>query len=328
VDVVGIIGQFRDDYQITPRSETDLVLHKKESCAPPKDVSISDAKKEEAGTLVTVRGRVSSTIDWRTDGKANFAIQNADGGIFVFSESEYDYTVNEGDSVVITGIVEERAQEDGEFAEGSGYMRISGVSKIEKIGETNVKVEPKKLTAALREEDEGRLVILTHAIIQDTTGWRERGDFNITVEQGGVTYRVRIQTFPITPSNLSPAPTIGDTIEIIGIASQWEGSRRIMLRSEEDWKVSTGPAPTNLKEANLTGVSIFPNPATGTVNIQMEALNGQAQISLFDLSGKVLRTAQITEAFSTLQINELNAGMYIIRVQSAEGQFSQPLMVK
>ena len=65
--------------------------------------------------------------------------------------------------------------------------------------------------------------------------------------------------------------------------------------------------------------SIYPNPASNIINIVAEKANELITIS--DLSGKIVYSEQASEKQSSINISQLSAGMYIIRIGNAEAKF-------
>ena len=79
-------------------------------------------------------------------------------------------------------------------------------------------------------------------------------------------------------------------------------------------------------------VAVFPNPATDKVNLSMELTQNfdQVQVSLLDLSGKVLETRSlqnVQEATETFRVSELPAGSYILQINTEAGNRNVPFQV-
>ena len=65
-------------------------------------------------------------------------------------------------------------------------------------------------------------------------------------------------------------------------------------------------------------VRIYPNPARETVNIELTGPRVKAQVEIFDIGGRQLRSISYTGSIS-IPISDLSGGIYIYRI-SAEGQ--------
>lgn len=75
-----------------------------------------------------------------------------------------------------------------------------------------------------------------------------------------------------------------------------------------------------LQDENNTGISIFPNPNTGTFWLNTGAWNGETDIRILDLTGKTLASFKQT-GNSVLELNiEQPAGMYLVSVNLGDGR--------
>ena len=75
-----------------------------------------------------------------------------------------------------------------------------------------------------------------------------------------------------------------------------------------------------LNESNSL-ITVYPNPSTDQVNIQIDGYTGPVEIKLYDLSGKLLEFT-----FSrTLFLKDYSRGVYIIRIYY--GDFSKDVRV-
>lgn len=76
----------------------------------------------------------------------------------------------------------------------------------------------------------------------------------------------------------------------------------------------------------LAGVTLYPNPAKDVLNIN--GLTENATVSITDMQGKVVRLVDAPAGTTNFSIDELNAGMYVINVQTANGKKTQRLVVE
>ncbi len=97
--------------------------------------------------------------------------------------------------------------------------------------------------------------------------------------------------------------------------------------SEKGWKAlvtcdtNTG---TDLETAN-NNINIFPNPAHKTVNIySTETIN---KITLFASDGKCLISKTTPFKKTTLNINSLSSGLYIVKIETPKGIVTKKLLV-
>ena len=80
-----------------------------------------------------------------------------------------------------------------------------------------------------------------------------------------------------------------------------------------------------------TDFSIFPNPATDEVTLQLHQFIGEAiDLRIYNLTGQLIqqkRFSLVENATERLNINALDAGTYIVEIQSNGQQFSKKLIV-
>ena len=67
-------------------------------------------------------------------------------------------------------------------------------------------------------------------------------------------------------------------------------------------------------------VKFFPNPVTAKLSVYMVADNRQKNLTLMDVSGKVVYTQQITDMFTTLDLQKLSRGVYFIKITQTDGK--------
>ena len=71
--------------------------------------------------------------------------------------------------------------------------------------------------------------------------------------------------------------------------------------------------------------TVYPNPASGTVFIYTENISGQ--VSLMDLNGKILLAKQTEAGKTSLDLDDVPAGVYMVQIQTATGLVSKKLIV-
>lgn len=80
-------------------------------------------------------------------------------------------------------------------------------------------------------------------------------------------------------------------------------------------------------EVNKKTLSIFPNPTNGLVTIDMTT-EEKASYAIYDIAGKLCQTKLIINGRQTLDISRLSAGMYVLQVNNASGDFWTERIVK
>ena len=76
-------------------------------------------------------------------------------------------------------------------------------------------------------------------------------------------------------------------------------------------------------------VAAFPNPADQLIQIELaRVVKGDAQLTLLDATGRVVRQQTATAASATLDTRELPRGLYSLRVRLASGNvYTQPIAI-
>lgn len=85
------------------------------------------------------------------------------------------------------------------------------------------------------------------------------------------------------------------------------------------------------ENAVVSGISVYPNPATDLVNVKFAEINGDVTLQLFSTDGKQVM-AQNSNVVAgqniTLDVAGLASGIYTLRVNAATGSYTQKVIVK
>ncbi len=81
-------------------------------------------------------------------------------------------------------------------------------------------------------------------------------------------------------------------------------------------------------EASEGGIHIFPNPAADVCRIEFsEFSNDPVQLSVLDASGKLVKAFTIAQQNTVLDLQELNSGMYYLRIEKNAMTYFQKLVI-
>lgn len=72
-------------------------------------------------------------------------------------------------------------------------------------------------------------------------------------------------------------------------------------------------SPSGINEASVSSIAIYPNPAKDQINVRLGE-NGVAVATLYNLIGQAVKTTTLTEQTSTIAVDDLTAGIYMLRV--------------
>lgn len=112
----------------------------------------------------------------------------------------------------------------------------------------------------------------------------------------------------VTGSNFDPAVGVGSYV----ITYTYTDGNSCVNNDTENILVS--PC-LGMDEMIFGEVSIFPNPTTGLLNIQISNFLENTQLNVFDMLGKTIMNVQLQNNQSTLQLNG-NPGMYILEIRN------------
>lgn len=74
------------------------------------------------------------------------------------------------------------------------------------------------------------------------------------------------------------------------------------------------------ESVSAASINVFPNPTAGQLNIQLEGFNGQTTVEVLSIVGEVVAQTSTANAFETIDLSELAAGNYIVRVSNDEAE--------
>ena len=85
--------------------------------------------------------------------------------------------------------------------------------------------------------------------------------------------------------------------------------------------MATETQPSDIQSQNLTyELTLYPNPTSSEMTV---ALNNPAvkivAMELYDLFGKKVQQQTVNQSYSTLKMNELAQGVYILKVRLDQG---------
>ncbi len=256
--------------------------------------SISDARAMAVGATVSISGVI-------TLGEGDFSapiiyMQDADAGIAVYDSDLIDnYDLNRGDSVSITGVLEDY----------NDLLEVIDVTSCTKLGTTDV---PSPLIIApgdMSESYESMLVTIEHSET-DSTGVFDDGNNYMFEDMMNVEFQVRLQN----GCNLD-----GDSIatkydKVTGVLGQYNGTYQIMPRDSMD--LMEGSLNMSIRDNSIEEINIIQNTDAKTIRLE-NISNSNYTINLFDLSGKVvLKDILMANEISSIAVDRLNRGLYLI----------------
>ncbi|SNA31268.1 Probable M36 fungalysin family metalloprotease (fragment) [Flavobacterium psychrophilum] len=80
---------------------------------------------------------------------------------------------------------------------------------------------------------------------------------------------------------------------------------------------------------NKDMIKIYPNPSNGLVNIKINQFTGKVNLQVIDLNGRVVYSLKNTDfnIEKTINLNNLQSGMYIIKIEGDELNYTKKIIL-
>jgi len=271
----------------------------------------------DSGLNVQLSGIVYGPNAYPTPNGDVFMLQGKNLAIKVYSKGTFQYSVNNGDSVIVRGTL---STYHGQAEVDLSYLNAGDT--IIKVG-TGTVISP-VVVSIIGETNESSLIQVNNVNMNVQTGWtvpHAKHSFNVHV---GSIY-LFIDSF-MSPDlwNLSAAPA--GTFNIVGFGSQYAASYpynsgySIQPRSLADFhQVANGIGSI---EGDLTA-AVYPNPASTKLTVTFSNDKEDAySMRIMDLSGRTILSENGTtlNGDNTLELNtaSLTNGMYVLELHTTD----------
>jgi hypothetical protein len=96
------------------------------------------------------------------------------------------------------------------------------------------------------------------------------------------------------------------------------------------WEINIANTNLGTNEVSFEDApTIYPNPVNGSIlNIKLKSLNSSAEYVIYNVVGGTVKRGKINQLNTTLDINNLAKGMYIIKINENNKVFNHKFMVK
>ncbi len=96
------------------------------------------------------------------------------------------------------------------------------------------------------------------------------------------------------------------------------------------YQYTKSPLSTSIKETDLSGLKLYPNPTENTLVLELENTTAtEYELSIFDLSGKsVLSQNNLTGQRQQMDVSMLSSGTYVVFIQFSNGDSYRQKLVK
>ena len=207
-------------------------------------------------------------------------------GVYVYSN---DYLLSEGDSVTLTGEVDEYYE----------LTELKNINNLSVVSTGNTPITNNCSTgAASSEEFEGCLIEVVNANCNnDNSGFGEwivnDGTGDLIIDDFFYVY----------------VPNLNTNYNVKGAITYSYGAYKLLPRNSNDVSVFV-----SLLENNNDVLKLYPNPLNQTnLNITLE---NNSIVTLFDLSGQLIKTYQLKSGNNSVNLDFINKGLYMVKCNS------------
>jgi len=113
--------------------------------------------------------------------------------------------------------------------------------------------------------------------------------------------------------------------EWYGEISDWDSEDQLaMVKAYYD---DAGTGIKDFSDASAAAIAIYPNPSNGVITLASDSELNTAMF--FDVTGRMVKRVELNGAFNrTLDINDMNNGMYILQIETVSGANSSSKFIK
>ncbi len=241
-------------------------------------------------------------VNLRPAGLQFTLIDNNNNGIGIFNgNTNFSYTVTEGDNVTVQGVV----------AQFNGFTQVTAANVVKNSG-SNSLVTPKNVTT-YAENDESSLVAIGFVKFKDPSQWVSAGSgFNVTmVDAQQKEFVVRIDND--IDAFLLPIPNPSQTYAVTGLLGQFDSSEpytegyQLLPRFIVDFS----PAGSTSNEDLM--INLMPNPVSDILEIR--SIKQIDKVKIIDINGRIIQTlGQV----SSIDMSNMINGAYIIQLTAGD----------
>lgn len=164
-------------------------------------------------------------------------------------------------------------------------------------------------------------------------------DLRITDNQGNTFYPWRLADTYEAPA-LNDGDNAVDNIEQVFIADPVAGEEYTITVTHKDDLESgsqdfslavSGTEPMSVDSQELTGVTLYPNPASDQVSLQMEQAGEEINFVVYDMNGRQVMNEKLQNnsgADHHLNISKLNNGVYFVNIETDGKKTTKKLIVQ
>lgn len=168
-----------------------------------------------------------------------------------------------------------------------------------------------------------KFVITTSGTITITLGTLP-GDYDLKLYNSSGTQLAVSQASGTTSESISGTISAGTYyVQVYGYNGANSATTCYTLR------VALGTATrSGAISGDLDKVQVYPNPANNVVNVNLSAVKGKSDVSIYDVNGRQVLRREVNAVNAQLDISTLPAGVYIIKVKNGVKEVSTTKIIK
>jgi plastocyanin/DNA/RNA endonuclease YhcR with UshA esterase domain len=261
---------------------------------------------DSLGVAVEISGIVYG-VDLQGNDNIQFTIIdkfNPDGGIGLFSSNNFDYTVTEGDEVVVQGIIDQF----------NGLTQINPDTLWFLTSGNNL--HDPSVETGLSETTESKLVKFENMTFVDPMQWTGTGSgFNVDITDGVNTIAMRIDNDVDLYAMAIPPYAL---FNVTGIGGQFDSSDpfdsgyQLLPRYMEDIEETVSVIDQTISE----GVAFYPNPVSEILFVSMT--DQMELLSVTNILGQRVKTIENPESLEEINVSNLTSGLYVLTFVSGD----------
>lgn len=208
----------------------------------------------------------------------------------------------------------------GELGEFAGTLQFVPSENLSGPSSTGTALTPIVVSAAdlltNGENYESRLITLNNVTFEDTGVFADNTNYNVADGSDVTVCRVAFGDEDLIGT------TIPTTLSsITGLGGEFNGTYQIFPRYASD--IAT---PLSINNFNANLFNLFPNP-TSNGFVTISSTNDEAMaVQVFDVLGKQVK--QVTLTNNTLNVSDLNSGIYIVKITQNDASTTKKLVIK
>ncbi|PTX59270.1 putative secreted protein (Por secretion system target) [Kordia periserrulae] len=209
----------------------------------------------------------------------------------------------------------------GQLSSFSGVLQFVPIANVPGASSTGNSLTPLYVTAnelaTNGEVYESRLIRLLNVTFADMGMFSDNTNYTVTTDGGTDSTVCRV--------SFGDEDLIGTTIpavavDIIGLGGEFNGTYQILPRYAADIDTTLSN-----DEFDTTSFSMYPNPVNGTTVTITSASNSTKEVQVYSILGKQVINTTIT---NTLNVAELQTGIYVVRITENGKSATKKLVIK